>query len=190
MVTVRRSPRCGYLSGAVPHDVEPSRAEPQGVLPTQRPNEPMHLVLRSTGLKVHGEGEWRVRKHGRSKRRTWRKGHPAIDANTGRICAALMIHQDEGDGEVLPELLDQIPPLTRQSIPSVAMAPTTPRRAMLRLRRTELFRRSRRARARRRGQAARPARLGAMLPSTQSQKAAGENGSRRVATTGARWPRL
>ena len=69
----------------------------------------MHLVLDSTGLKVFGEGEWKVRKHGWSKRRTWRKVHLAMDANTGQICAALMPHQDEGDGEVLPELLGQIP---------------------------------------------------------------------------------
>ncbi|MBB2927897.1 hypothetical protein FHX59_002318 [Paraburkholderia silvatlantica] len=32
-----------------------------------------------------------------------------MDANTGQICAALMTQQDEGDGEVLPDLLDQIP---------------------------------------------------------------------------------
>jgi hypothetical protein len=32
-----------------------------------------------------------------------------MDANTGQICAALMTHQDVGDAEVLPELLDQIP---------------------------------------------------------------------------------
>ncbi len=32
-----------------------------------------------------------------------------MDANTGQICAALMTHQDEGDGEVLPDLLDQMP---------------------------------------------------------------------------------
>jgi hypothetical protein len=78
-------------------------------LPAQRPHEPMHLVIDSTGLKVYGEGEWKVRKHGWSKRRTWRKVHLAMDANTGQICAALMTHQDEGDGEVLPDLLDQIP---------------------------------------------------------------------------------
>jgi hypothetical protein len=33
---------------------------------------PIHVVLDSTGLKVYGEGEWKVRKHGYSKRRTWR----------------------------------------------------------------------------------------------------------------------
>ncbi|MCP5508035.1 MAG: transposase [Chlamydiales bacterium] len=32
--------------------------------------EPLHVVFDSTGLKVYGEGEWKVRKHGYSKRRT------------------------------------------------------------------------------------------------------------------------
>ncbi len=79
------------------------------VLPSLRSGEPLHLVVDSTGLKVFGEGEWKVRKHGYSKRRTWRKVHLAMDANTGQICAVLMTHQDVGDGEVVPELLDQIP---------------------------------------------------------------------------------
>jgi hypothetical protein len=79
------------------------------VLPTLCNGEPLHLVVDSTGLKVFGEGEWKVRKHGYSKRRTLRKVHLAMDANTGQICAALMTHQDVGDGEVLPELLEQIP---------------------------------------------------------------------------------
>lgn len=78
------------------------------VLPALRSGEPLHLVVDSTGLKVFGEGEWKVRKHGYSKRRTWRKVHLAMDANTGQICAVLMTHQDVGDGEVLPDLLDQI----------------------------------------------------------------------------------
>ncbi len=79
------------------------------VLPVSRTGEPLHLVIDSTGLKLYGEGEWKVRKHGWSKRRTWRKVHLAMDANTGQICAALMTHQDVGDGEVLADLLDQIP---------------------------------------------------------------------------------
>ncbi len=32
-----------------------------------------HLVVDATGLKVYGEGEWKMRKHGKEKRRTWRK---------------------------------------------------------------------------------------------------------------------
>ncbi len=102
------------------------------VLPISRTGEPLHLVIDSTGLKLYGEGEWKVRKHGWSKRRTWRKVHLAMDANTGQICAALMTHQDVGDGEVLADLLDQIP-LIRRSIPSEATAPTTASRATRRL---------------------------------------------------------
>ncbi|MHA6907983.1 IS5 family transposase [Ralstonia pseudosolanacearum] len=95
----------------IPHYATLSRRA-QGleiVLPAWRSGEPVHLVIDSTGLKLYGEGEWKVRKHGWSKRRTWRKVHLAMDANTGQVCAALMTHQDVSDGEVLPDLLDQIP---------------------------------------------------------------------------------
>ncbi|RQU97451.1 IS4/IS5 family transposase, partial [Burkholderia cenocepacia] len=70
---------------------------------------PLHLVVDSTDAKVYGEGEWKVRQHGYSRRRTWRKVHLALNTNTGYVRAALMTHQDVADGEVLPELLDQIP---------------------------------------------------------------------------------
>jgi hypothetical protein len=33
-----------------------------------KPGERLHIVFDSTGLKVYGEGEWKVRKHGYSKR--------------------------------------------------------------------------------------------------------------------------
>jgi len=44
-------------------------------LPVWEPRGPRHLVVDSTGVKVFGEGEWKVRQHGWSKRRTWRKLH-------------------------------------------------------------------------------------------------------------------
>ena len=31
----------------------------------------LDIVMDSTGLKIYGEGEWKVRTHGKSKRRTW-----------------------------------------------------------------------------------------------------------------------
>ena len=43
----------------------------------------MHLVVDSTGLNVYGEGEWKVRQHGWSKRRTWRKLHIGVNEATG-----------------------------------------------------------------------------------------------------------
>lgn len=44
-----------------------------------------HLVIDSTGLKVYGEGDWKMRKHGKEKRRVWRKLHLAVDAATHAI---------------------------------------------------------------------------------------------------------
>jgi len=73
-----------------------------------RDDEPLHAVFDSTGLKVYGEGEWKVRQHGYSKRRTWRKLHLGANAATGEIIAAVLTTNDVGDGEVLPDLLAQI----------------------------------------------------------------------------------
>lgn len=41
-----------------------------------------HVAIDATGLKVFGEGEWKTSKHGKEKRRIWRKLHLAVDAKT------------------------------------------------------------------------------------------------------------
>ena len=51
----------------------------------RRKGERVHLALDSTGLKVYGEGEWKVRQHGVGKRRTWLKVHFAVDIETFEI---------------------------------------------------------------------------------------------------------
>ena len=56
-------------------------------IPIQSTQEPMHLVADSTGLKVYGEGEWKVRKHGWTTRRTWRELHLGVNADTQEIVA-------------------------------------------------------------------------------------------------------
>src|SRR5829696_8816558 len=48
------------------------------------PQGPLHLLLDSTGLKLFVKGEWDSEKHGRA-RRSWRKLHLAVDAETGEI---------------------------------------------------------------------------------------------------------
>jgi hypothetical protein len=50
----------------------------------------LDIAIDSTGLKVYGEGEWKVRKHGVSKRRTWRKLSIGIDVHTQQIVAAAL----------------------------------------------------------------------------------------------------
>lgn len=76
-------------------------------LPRLRPGAPVHLAIDSTGLKVFGEGEWKVRTHGKEKRRVWRKLHLGVDVETGEIHAHEVTESGRHDGPVLPELLGQ-----------------------------------------------------------------------------------
>ena len=62
----------------------------------------------STGIKVFGEGEWKVRQHGYTKRRTWRKLHLGIDEATQEIVASVVTTNDIHDGQVFKDLLDQV----------------------------------------------------------------------------------
>lgn len=56
-----------------------------------------HLVIDSTGLKVSGEGEWKVKKHGKERRHIWRKLHLAVDGKTHEvICADLSLGNFQG----------------------------------------------------------------------------------------------
>jgi hypothetical protein len=67
-----------------------------------------HLVIDSTGLKLYGEGEWKVRLRGRAKHRTWRKLHLGIDASTQQVTAALITNKEVVDPRALPRLLRQV----------------------------------------------------------------------------------
>lgn len=67
------------------------------------------VVLDSTGLKVYGEGEWKVRQHGPSKRRTWQKLHIAIDSATQEIIAEVLTTNAGHDGDQAATLLDAVP---------------------------------------------------------------------------------
>jgi len=77
-------------------------------LPVKYSNRPRHIVVDSTGVKVFGEGEWKVRQHGYSKRRTWRKLHLGVDEASGEIVAAIFTTNDVHDSEVLENLLEDI----------------------------------------------------------------------------------
>lgn len=68
-----------------------------------------HIVLDSTGLKVYGEGEWKVRQHGYSKRRTWRKLHLSVDAATHSIQAVVLTVAGVLDATAGCELLEETP---------------------------------------------------------------------------------
>jgi len=71
---------------------------------------PIYLVIDSTGLKVYGEGEWKTRKHGIGKRRTWRKLHLGVDEKTGLIHAQVLTGNSKGDGDAqqVEDMLEQV----------------------------------------------------------------------------------
>ena len=99
------------LDLAVPdHTTLCRRAETLEV-PRPRPRsdgEPMHLLVDSTGLKLCGAGEWLIEKHGTRTRRSWRKLHLGMDADTGQIVAAVLTTNDADDGAQVDPLLDQV----------------------------------------------------------------------------------
>ena len=70
----------------------------------------MHLLVDSTGLKICGEGEWKVKKHGAEYRRAWRKVYLAINAETLDIRAVEMTDHRQGDAAQAEELLSQLDP--------------------------------------------------------------------------------
>lgn len=68
-----------------------------------------HIIFDSTGLKVQGEGEWKVKVHGKSKRRTWRKFHIGIDAETQDIICCELTGNNKGDAEIAEQMLGKLP---------------------------------------------------------------------------------
>ena len=70
--------------------------------------EDIHIVIDSTGIKVYGEGEWKVKKHGADKHRTWRKLHIASDAETLQIENVLITGNDVDDSQAGKEVIDGI----------------------------------------------------------------------------------
>lgn len=82
-------------------------------LPVPLPQHPhkeehLNLVIDSTGLKVFGEGEWKVRQHGYVNKRLWRKLHLAINSQTQMIEACELTELGIQDCEGLSSLLEAI----------------------------------------------------------------------------------
>lgn len=72
-----------------------------------RLSQAIHMVIDSSGLKVFGEGEWKVRQHGYDKRRTWRKLHIGIDESSRLIVSEMLTDNGCGDDKQLPVLLSE-----------------------------------------------------------------------------------
>lgn len=81
-------------------DIQLSQLKKRGKTPTD-------LVIDSTGLKIYGEGEWKVRTHGKQKRRTWRKYHVAINPDSHEVTAMELTVANIHDSKVIAGLLSR-----------------------------------------------------------------------------------
>lgn len=90
------------------HSTLSKRAKDLKVRLPRKAQGSINLVLDSTGLKICGEGEWKVRKHGYSKHRTWRKLHLGANPDNGEIQVAVLTENDISDDAVVKNMLTQI----------------------------------------------------------------------------------
>lgn len=65
--------------------------------------------LDSTGVKIHGQGEWNRKKHSQKDRRQWVKVHLIIDNDTMQILGVEATADDVHDSEVFDQLIDALP---------------------------------------------------------------------------------
>ena len=75
-----------------------------GGLPT---NEPIHLIVDSTGLSVVGEGEWAAAKHGGRGKRAWKKLHLGVD-QSGVIVAEVLTDGNVDDAKTALNLVNEV----------------------------------------------------------------------------------
>ena len=71
-----------------------------------KPGEHLNIVFDSTGIKVFGEGEWKVRKHGYSKRRTWRKIHVGMCVDSGQVVVSAITSNDVSDAAAMIHMME------------------------------------------------------------------------------------
>jgi hypothetical protein len=97
------------ISLSVPdHTTLSRRGKGLKVVLTKKASGHLDIVMDSTGMKIYGEGEWKVRTHGKSKRRTWRKLHVGVDPHSGEIQAAALTANGVSDAQMVETLLEQI----------------------------------------------------------------------------------
>ncbi len=68
-------------------------------------NEPIHLIVDSTGLSIFGEGEWAAVKHGGRGKRAWKKLHVGVE-RSGLIVAEALTHGSADDAKTALDLVD------------------------------------------------------------------------------------
>lgn len=77
-------------------------------LPKLSSCRPMTIIVDATGIKVQGEGEWKVKIHGKGRPRKWIKLHVAIDERTQEIVGEISTAATVDDGKAFPKVAQQV----------------------------------------------------------------------------------
>ena len=85
----------------------------EALLPKLSSRRPKVVLIDASGIKVYGEGEWKVKVHGASKRRKWIKLHIAIDAKTQEIIELEVTHGHRADCAVGSRIIKKLPKSTK-----------------------------------------------------------------------------
>lgn len=77
-------------------------------LPKLSSSRPGTIIVDATGIKVQGEGEWKVKIHGKGRPRKWIKLHVAIDERTQEIVGEISTDSSVDDGKAFPKVIQQV----------------------------------------------------------------------------------
>ena len=77
-------------------------------LPKLSSCRPKTVLVDATGIKVQGEGEWKVKVHGKGRPRKWIKLHVAIDERTQEIVGEMSTEATVDDGKAFPKVVQQV----------------------------------------------------------------------------------
>lgn len=80
----------------------------QNFLPQLSTKQSRVIILDASGVKIYGEGEWRVKMHGKGLPRKWIKIHIALDEKTQDIVAEATTESTVVDSKMTQNLLNQI----------------------------------------------------------------------------------
>lgn len=77
-------------------------------LPKLSSCRPHTIIVDATGIKVQGEGEWKVKIHGKERPRKWIKLHVVIDESSQEIVGEISTEGSTDDGKAFPEIFSQV----------------------------------------------------------------------------------
>jgi IS5 family transposase len=78
-------------------------------LPKLSSRRPQVVLIDATGIKVCGEGEWKVKVHGKTKRRKWIKLHIGLDEKTQEVVSLAVTSGNVADCKAGKEIISNLP---------------------------------------------------------------------------------